>query len=149
MTLPSTGSISLNQVNTELSRTATQNISLGESAVRSLAGVTSGAISMSNLRGKAYLTFSPTPGSYVYSGQVTAMVTVTSNKTASWSYTKTGANVSASFTNGYNGTSVQLRVDAVLVGETYSPRVATVALSAVVDGTTYNWSIQLSAEGNL
>lgn len=53
MTLPSTGSISLSQVNTELNLTATSRISLNDSGVRSLAGVNSGQISMSNLRGKS------------------------------------------------------------------------------------------------
>jgi len=52
MALP-TGTISMSQVNTELGRSSTATISLGETAVRSLAGVASGAISMNNLRGKS------------------------------------------------------------------------------------------------
>lgn len=52
MTLP-TGTISMSQVNTELGRSSTAQISLGETAVRNLAGVASGAISMDNLRGKS------------------------------------------------------------------------------------------------
>ena len=46
----------MSQVNTELGRSATATISLGESAVRTLAGVPSGAISMDNLRGKSAAT---------------------------------------------------------------------------------------------
>lgn len=53
MTLQSSGAISLSQVNTELGRSSTAAISLGETAVRTLAGVPSGAISMSNLYGKS------------------------------------------------------------------------------------------------
>jgi hypothetical protein len=46
----------MGQVNTELGRSATATISLGETAVRSLAGVASGAISMNDLRGKSAVT---------------------------------------------------------------------------------------------
>lgn len=52
MTLP-TGTISMSQVNTELGYASTATISLNDAAVRSLAGVPSGAISMSNLQGKS------------------------------------------------------------------------------------------------
>ena len=52
MALP-TGTISLSQVNTELGRPATQSINMNDGAVRSLAGRSSGAISMNDLRGKS------------------------------------------------------------------------------------------------
>lgn len=51
MALPSTGAISLLNVRTELGKTGA--ISLGDSAVRTLAGRTSGAISLGDLRGKS------------------------------------------------------------------------------------------------
>lgn len=54
MTLPSSGSISLAQARTELKSTGA--ISLGSTEVRKLAGVSSGAISMSQLRGKTHST---------------------------------------------------------------------------------------------
>lgn len=51
MTLP-TSPISLSQVNVELQQSATALISLNDTNVRTLAGVASGQISMSNLQGK-------------------------------------------------------------------------------------------------
>lgn len=53
MALPSSGAISLNQVNVELGRSGTAQISMGDSIVRTLFGVSSGAISMSNGYGKS------------------------------------------------------------------------------------------------
>jgi len=51
MTLPSSGAISMSQVRSELKLSGT--ISLGQSAVRNLAGRASGSISMSHLHGKS------------------------------------------------------------------------------------------------
>ena len=53
MPLPSSGAISLYQVNVELGKLSTSVISLNDTAVRGLAGVASGTISMSNLLGKS------------------------------------------------------------------------------------------------
>jgi hypothetical protein len=52
MTLPASGAISLNDVNVELTLTATAQIGLNDAAVRGLFGVASGAISMSDGYGK-------------------------------------------------------------------------------------------------
>lgn len=53
MALPSSGAISLGQVNTELGVSATATRSLGDTTTRNLFGVASGAISMSQGYGKA------------------------------------------------------------------------------------------------
>lgn len=60
MPLPSTGSISMNQVNVELGKTETSNISLNDTAVRNLAKKPSGTISMSDLIGKSNALFETT-----------------------------------------------------------------------------------------
>lgn len=62
MTLP-VGTISLSGVNVELRLSSTQIISLNDANVRQLAGVPSGAISMSNLQGKSYVISIPASGS--------------------------------------------------------------------------------------
>jgi hypothetical protein len=52
MTLPSTGTISFEDVNVELGRSPSAPISLGETEVRALAGKLTGAVSLGDLRGK-------------------------------------------------------------------------------------------------
>ena len=53
MTLPASGAISFNNINVELGLSGTTQASLGQASYRTLAGVASGAISMSNFYGKA------------------------------------------------------------------------------------------------
>lgn len=53
MTLPVSGAISFNAINVELGVSGTTQASLGQSSYRTLAGVASGAISMSNFYGKS------------------------------------------------------------------------------------------------
>tara|TARA_Y100000817_G_scaffold60478_3_gene45264 strand:- start:6496 stop:7620 length:1125 start_codon:yes stop_codon:yes gene_type:complete len=56
MTTPSSGPISAQHINTELGYPTTQQLSLNDSAVRTLAGVSSGTISYNDLRGKSSFT---------------------------------------------------------------------------------------------
>ena len=54
MTLPASGQISFNAINTELRVPATSTASLNQASYRTLAGVPSGAISLSNFYGKSH-----------------------------------------------------------------------------------------------
>ena len=53
MTLPASGAISLNNVNVELGLSGTTSINMNQASVRTLFGVASGAISMSDGYGKS------------------------------------------------------------------------------------------------
>ena len=88
MTLPSTGTITMADINTELGYSSTATITLNDAAVRGLAGIPSGAISLNDFHGKsnwkrptAYST-SGTNGSvtnptYAYDGSTSAVDTST------------------------------------------------------------------------
>lgn len=64
MPLPITGSISMSSVNTEIGSSSTATIGLNDSGPRNLAGISSGTISMNNLRGALRMTMGY---NYVYS----------------------------------------------------------------------------------
>lgn len=69
MTLPSSGAISLNAVNVELGLTATAQISLNDSTVRTLLGISSGTISLFSAYGVSNLpSFAPFAGGTIAGG---------------------------------------------------------------------------------
>ena len=80
MTLPASGPITMNQVNVELGNSGTTSISLGQSTVRALAGIPSGAISLDSLHGKSNYKYGTPTGSagsgyvflYINNGQPNA-----------------------------------------------------------------------------
>lgn len=147
MALP-TGTISMSQVNTELGRSSTATISLGETAVRTLAGVASGAISMNNLRGKSNVTFTPaggaSSGEAVYLsdvGQDYAAVTIQCSQIAVWTWSGLGGDVSIS--SGSSNAIITFSVET-----SFNPRSASYAVSATAGGVTRYWEVYVEAFGN-
>lgn len=83
MTLPVSGLISLANVNVELGRASTAAVSLAESAVRTLAGVASGIVYLSNLHGKS--SYTPMVGTG-YDAYVTDYATGTAYTESAYPY---------------------------------------------------------------
>jgi len=150
MTLQSSGAISLGNVNTELGRSSTATISLGETAVRNLAGVSSGAIALSNLYGKSNVAFTPnggtSAGSPVYLndfGLLSASVTISCTQSATWTWSKTGTGGSASVSNGGSASSITFSNSTTNFGGTKS---AEFTVSATAGGITRYWVVMVTAE---
>lgn len=153
MTLQSSGAISLSNVNVELGRSSTAQISLGETAVRNLAGVASGAISLSNLYGKSNVSFTPAGGTssaspdYVGSYEfypASATLLITCTQTATWTWTRTGSSLAtASVASGGSASSITFN----LTSTQFQPRSATFTVSATAGGITRYWVVDLYTEG--
>ena len=152
MPLPTTGPISLSAVAAEIGRAAGTAIALGEAAVRNLAGVATGAISLSQLYGKSALSFSPEGGASFTSpaylsdtgvGGATAEVTISCNQSAVWSHTRSGVYGAASVASGSSATSITF----ALANTGYTIRESTWNVSATVGGVTRYWQVTLTAEG--
>jgi hypothetical protein len=148
-----TGTISMSQVNTELGRSSTATITLGESAVRTLAGVPSGAISMDNLRGKSNINFTPAGGTSagspvsvsdfeVYPGS--ASVTISCTQSATWTWTRTsGTTGSGSTASGNSATSITF----TMASAQFQQRLSTFTVSGTAGGITRYWTVTLETEG--
>ena len=164
MTLQSSGAISIANINTELGVASTTTLSLNDSAARTLAGVASGPISMSNFYGKSNapaVTFTPNGGSssgspvalsnYGYDVKV-AVVTITCSASASWTWTRgtySGAStvvvggVSKSNISGTaSGTSIKFTV-ALGTG----PRYTNWTVSGTSGGVTKYYTVYCSTDG--
>lgn len=152
MTLQSSGAISLGNVNTELGRSSTATISLGETAVRTLAGVSSGAIALSSLYGKSNVSFTPNGGTSAGApvslsdfGTLTASKTITCTQAATWTWSRSsGTSGTANVTSGSSATSITFTLNTT--GFTF--RESTFTLTATAGGITRYYVITLTAEGN-
>jgi hypothetical protein len=109
MTLPASGDISMSQVNTELGNSSTAQLSLNCSALRTLFGIASGAISLNDGHGKASggskLLLGPS-GSYGYytwivPAGVTSVSVLAQSPGKSGNYTAGGAGGAVMFVNNY------------------------------------------------
>jgi len=140
----------MSQVNTELGRSSTASISLGETAVRTLAGVASGAISMNDLRGKSAVTFTPNGGTS--SGSPTSLsdsksypniasVTINCSQAATWNWTKLGDIGSyASINTGGTSTSITFYQNP----NNFNYRSTTFTVNATAGGVTRYWTVTVS-----
>jgi hypothetical protein len=149
MTLQSSGAISLGNVNTELGRSSTATISLGETAVRNLAGVSSGAIALSNLYGKSNVTFTPNGGTSAGTavelsdaGILYASVTISCTQSAVWTWTELGSGT-ASVSSGGSASSITFQVSTTEFG---GFRNSEVTVQATAGGITRYWTVSLTAE---
>jgi len=148
VTLPASGAISLSQVNTELGRSATAPISLGETAVRNLAGVPSGPISLSNLYGKSGVTLTITPAGRSESGTTSSRtfgsftVSVSGGTPTAYSWSVSNA-ANGTFTAGSTATTATTSptVSTVVSGDTAT---ATLTCTVTVGGVNYVASVPLT-----
>jgi hypothetical protein len=149
MTLPSSGAISLANVSVELGRSSTATTSLGETAVRTLAGVASGAISLSNLYGKSNalaITISP---SSLYTtrsgaGSVTSAAATGSGTGGAGGYTYAWTYVSGSSYTINSSTSASTTFTTNLVAEQYKSGVYRCTVTS--GGTTASADITVDFE---
>jgi hypothetical protein len=160
MPLNSSGPISIGgstagqSINLELGRSATAQSNLNESALRTLAGVASGPISLSNFYGKANVAFTPdggaSAGAAVALGDFKifpdqASVTIECNQTATWTWTRSGTFGTASVASGGSSTSISF----VMSSSNTNFRSTVYTVSATAGGITRYWSVQLQTEPNL
>jgi hypothetical protein len=160
MPLNSSGPISIGgstagqSINLELGRSATAQSNLNESALRTLAGVASGSISLSNFYGKANVAFTPdggtSAGSPVYLSDLKifsdqASVTIECNQSATWTWTRAGSFGTASVASGSASPSISF----VMSSSSTNFRSTVFTVSATAGGITRYWSVQLQTEPNL
>lgn len=157
MTLQSSGAISIANINTELGVASTTTRSLNDSAARTLAGVASGTISMSNFYGKSNapaVTFTPNGGTsagspvslYNYgAGGAAVTVTISCSTAATWTITRTGSSTGANYPTGtYNSLSSLV---LSLSNNSTSIRSTQWVVSGTAGGVTRYWVVTIDNDG--
>ncbi len=112
MALPASGSISLSQVNTELGIASTTAISMNQTNVRSLFGVASGVISMSNGYGKS--SFTAITGQY--NGQYQSGSATSSYSFGSVNFGTVSASRRVVIAAGWNGGTTNVLLSSATIG---------------------------------
>lgn len=153
MTLQTTGAISLGNVGTELGRATGTTTALGETAVRNLAGMPSGAIKLSNLYGKSSIAFTPAGGlssgspvmlSDWAAGAGQALITIQCTQSAVWTWSGAGGPGSyVSVVSGGSSTAITFS----LSNTNYVIRQSFWTVSGTAGGITRHWQVELLHEG--
>lgn len=150
MALPSTGTISLNDVRNELNLSG--SISLGSAAVRSLAGIASGAISLADLRGKSAriirtLTSGSPSGTTIFRGWDSGLIVTSVNS----GYSTYGSIDNRFFQDGREATSIFSRSNQASTLYVYLMGTQAPSWTKIVfNGTQYNisWTAVADKSGN-
>jgi len=152
MTLPSGGSLSMSAFNVEIQRSSTSQLSMSDGTLRSIAGIGSGQISFSNLYGKSYIIPYISPSNVNDSGNgglhdftITAGTNSVTPSSWSWSVSSTGGTGNWTINSGQGTGTAGVRVAATAPQDT---AYATVNVTMVVAGNTYNLSATLSWQRN-
>lgn len=153
MTLQSSGTISIANINTELGVASTTTRSLNDAAARTLAGIPSGTISLSSFYGKSNVTFTPNGGTSsetaVQLEQTGAggsvSLTISCSIPANWTISRTGTTTGANYPTGtYNSlSSIQL----TLTNNTTFIRSTQWVINATAGGVTRYWNVTILNEG--
>lgn len=148
MTLPSTGSISMSQVNIELAKASNARISMNDAAVRSLAGKASGTISFADLRGKSNITWSHPAGVILAEDYGSVSLVVSCNVAGTWSVSNLGGNTNyLSITRPSDNKSIHFSLRSILSGESYITTGASFNLSYTSSAGSRSWTVRMYANG--
>jgi hypothetical protein len=141
----------MSQVSVELGRASTATTSLGETAVRTLAGVSSGAIAMSNLYGKSNAaTYNPpggtsgAPWGIEDYGGPSVSTTITASRSVTWTWTRTSGTGNVSITSGSSASSITFSITG---NNSFNILTGNWNVSATDGVTTKYWTVYIENSG--